>query len=617
MMKKPLITHINLSKIENPDFLKTMSYKELNILSDDISKHIIDITSQNGGHLSSNLGVVDATIALCRVFDFSKDKLIFDVGHQCYTYKLLTGRSLERLRQKDGTSGFQDIHESPYDHFEAGHSSTSISAGLGLATARDLNHEHYNVVSFIGDAAIVNGLSFEGLNDAGQNNHKMIIVLNDNNMSISKPVGGLARVFRRFSTSSFYRRSKHLFKRMLGGTRAGRKLYSWTATLKNWFKRHILKINIFDSFGFSVIGPIDGHNIKSLERALNRAKKTDKSVVVFIKTIKGKGYKFAEEDDKGLWHGVHDFNPETGQQNYDDGVGWSQIFNDFLIEEMQKHPKAVTIVPATGYGSHLSKVFEKFPDRCIDVGIAEEHAVTMAGGLSISGFHPIISIYSTFLQRAYDEISHDLARMNLDATFLIDRSGFVGKDGNSHQGIYDEAFLMGIPNTVVCMAATLEQARMLIDESFNHHGVFCIRYPKERVFEYVPPVSPTIIPFGNWIKELSGEKTVIVSVGPATESLKKLLIAKNIQVALYNALYQKPMDLSALEDLLNYDRIVIYDAYATENGFAQALSCELIKRNYHGSVIIKAIPDQFIDHASIDEQKAEFKLLPENIVEIL
>ena len=616
-MKHKIIQHVDLSKIQNPDFLKELSYKELSVLSDDISKYIIQVTSKNGGHLSSNLGVVDATIALCRVFDFTKDRLVFDVGHQCYTYKLLTGRSLERLRQKDGTAGYQDVKESIYDHFEAGHSSTSISVGVGLATARDLKKENYDVVSFIGDASIVNGLSFEGLNNAGQNKHKMIIVLNDNNMSISKPVGGLSKAFRRFSTSAFYRGSKHFFQRLMLGNKLGRKIYSIGVTFKNWFKRHILRINIFDSFGFSIIGPVDGHNIKAVEKALERAKKTDKSVVVFLKTIKGKGYKLAENDEKGLWHGVHIFNPETGEQMYENGTGWSQIYNDYLVEVMKEHEKAVTIVPATGYGSHLSEVFSKFPDRCIDVGIAEEHAVTMAGGLSISGFHPIISIYSTFLQRAYDQVNHDLARVELNATFLIDRSGLVGKDGNSHQGIFDQSFLIGMPNTVVTMASTPEEARALLKESFNDHGVFCIRYPKERVFHYHPPVKTTTIPYGKWKKELNGEKIAIVGVGPDVQKLKHLIEENNISLTLFNAIYQKPIDLDAINELLSYEKIIIYDPYATENGFSQSLALELMKRKFKGEVIIKAIPVVFVNHASIEEQKSEFALLPEDIIKII
>ncbi|MCF0107826.1 MAG: 1-deoxy-D-xylulose-5-phosphate synthase, partial [Bacilli bacterium] len=306
-MKKKILKHINLSEIKSPDFLKELNYKELDLLSKDIAEYIIDVTSKNGGHLSSNLGVVDATIALCRAFDFSKDKIVFDVGHQCYTYKILTGRSLERLRQKDGVSGFQKIAESPYDHFECGHSSTSISVVNGLATARDMNGEKYHTIAFIGDSSIVNGLALEGLNITAQSGHKSIIILNDNDMSISKPVGGLATSFRKFSTSTFYRKSKNRFKRFMALTGVGRKMLNGFSRIKNWFKRKLLAITAFDNLGYAMIGPVDGHNIKMLERAFERAKDQDKSVIVVIKTIKGKGYKYAEADKTGEWHGVGKF----------------------------------------------------------------------------------------------------------------------------------------------------------------------------------------------------------------------------------------------------------------------------------------------------------------------
>lgn len=616
-MRKGEIKHINLKTIKDPSFLKDLSYHELNILSDDISKHIIDVVSQNGGHLASNLGVVDATIAMCRAFDFLQDKLIFDVGHQCYTYKLLTGRSLDKLRQKDGTAGFQDIKESSFDHFEAGHSSTSISAGLGMAIARDLNKEKYHVVSFIGDASIGNGLALEAINHAGHTKHKLIIVINDNNMSISKPVGGLAKAFRRFSTSSFYRKSKHFFRRVFCWNSVGTKMYEWGVSLKNWIKRHVLKITIFDSMGFSIIGPIDGHNIKSMEKAFLRAKRTEKSVIVFLQTTKGKGYRFAEEDNDGVWHGVHKFNPETGEQYYSKGVSWSKIFGDLVLQEMERNEKAITIVPATEYGSHLLDVFKKFPKRSFDVGIAEEHAITLAAGLSISGYHPIVSIYSTFLQRAYDEVSHDLARMNLDATILIDRSGFVGNDGNSHQGIYDESFLMDIPNTVVCMPSTPEQAVALFNESFHHHGVFCIRYGKIRLYDFNEMKDIPNLSFGRWIKEMQGDNIAIVSVGPITTRLKNKIEELNINVSLYNAIYQKPMDQAAINDLLHYSKIIIYDAYAIENGFPHSLVTALNGKGYQGKIVIKSIPDEFIDHATVKEQLEQYKLTIDDIVELI
>ena len=320
----------------------------------------------------------------------------------------------------------------------------------------------------------------------------------------------------------------------------------------------------------------------------------------------------AENDEKGLWHGVHVFNPETGEQMYENGTGWSQIYNDYLVEVMKEHEKAVTIVPATGYGSHLSEVFSKFPDRCIDVGIAEEHAVTMAGGLSISGFHPIISIYSTFLQRAYDQVNHDLARVELNATFLIDRSGLVGKDGNSHQGIFDQAFLIGMPNTVVTMASTPEEARALLEESFNNHGVFCIRYPKESF-----PLPSAGENHHHSLREMEkGAKwrqNCYCWSWSRVHKLKQLLEENNISLTLFNAIYQKPMDLDSVNELLTYEKIIIYDPYATENGFSQSLALELMKRKYKGEVIIKAIPVVFVNHATIEEQKRNFPCCPKTL----
>lgn len=614
-MKKKSIQRINIPEIKDPTFLKNLNNDELKALSSDMCDYLVDLISKNGGHLSSNLGTIDATIALCRCFDFTKDKIIFDVGHQCYTYKVLTGRNLQTLRQKNGFSGFQKRDESIYDHFEAGHSSTSISAANGMAIARDLNKEKYDIIAFIGDSSIVNGLALEGLNNAAQNGHKIIIVLNDNDMSISKPVGGMAKAFRKFSTSDFYRKSKHFFRKIMVKTRFGRWQYRKFTGMKNWFKRHLLKINIFDTLGYSVIGPVDGHSIKTLEKAFERAKKTDKSVVVHIQTIKGKGYSHSENDKSGVWHGVSGFNKETGEiEKNTNGMSWSEVYKDGILNRMASDENAVTIVPATELGSGLTQLFEEYPNRTLDVGIAEEHAMTMASGLAVSGKHPIISIYSTFLQRAYDEISHDLARMNLDTTIFIDRAGLVGNDGETHQGIYDESILMSIPNVVVAMASNYEQSKALVEESKNSHGVFCIRYPKENIESNENTIS---IPFGTWLKEAEGQGTAIVSVGPETENLKKIIKKRKLNVTLYNAIYQKPMDDSAVKELLNYNKVIIYNAYATESGFANALCAKLIQLGYKGQTIVKAVPDTFVKHASINEQKEEFDLLAENIIELI
>ena len=612
MAKKKVILRINLKEIKDPSFLAGLNFEELKTLSEDITNYIVDVTSINGGHLSSNLGVVDATIALCRVFDFSKDKIIFDVGHQCYTYKILTGRSLERLRQKDGVCGFQRMAESPYDHFEAGHSSTSIAVANGMALARDLNGEKYDVIAFVGDSSIANGLAFEALNDVAMQKHKVIIVLNDNDMSISYPVGGLSRLLRKYGTSSFYTKSKTFFKKLLCWNGLGRWLYKVGGNFKNWVKIHVLRINIFDNLGYALIGPVDGHDLKAMEKAFAKAKKLNKSVVVHIKTIKGKGYEFAEDDKTGDWHGVGPFDRATGKSLKPETLTWPELYSNLLLESMRQNNKLVAIVPGTGVGSYIDKIHREFPKRTIDVGIAEEYAVTMSGGLSASGYHPVVSIYSTFLQRAYDERSHDIARPGLNATLLIDRAGLVGNDGTSHQGIYDEAFLMSIPNTVITLASNPGQSKSLLEESFKGHGVFAIRYPK---YDCVEEFKEEVLPFGKWKLELTGKDVAIVGVGPEVEELKVLLEGKG--VTLVNAVYQKPLDEDWVAKLLVYKKVIIYDAYSVIGGFPQFLAASLMSKGFKGEAILKAIPDTFVKHASVKEQKAEFDLLAEDIVKLI
>lgn len=612
------IKHVDLKTITGPEFLKKMSYKELDVLSEDIRDYILDITSKNGGHLSANLGTIDATIALCRTFDFKKDKIIFDVGHQCYTYKLLTGRQLDTLRKKGGISGFQKMSESPYDHFEAGHSSTSISAANGIAIARDLKKEHYDVIAFIGDSAIQNGLAFEGLNNLSQSNNKVIVVLNDNDMSISQPVGGLSKAFRRLSGSSFYIKSKNAFRKFFFLTRFGKWMWVKFTKVKNWFKRKVIGFNIFDTIGLDYIGPVDGHYIRHVEKALARAKKTTRSVVVHIKTIKGKGYKYAEEDQEGLWHGVSKFDVETGEINFKDAVvSWSEQYKFLLKNEMGINKNVVTIVPATEHGSDLDSLFAQYPQRMIDVGIAEEHAFTLAGGLASNGIHPVISIYSTFLQRSYDELSHDVARMNFNCTILIDRAGLVGNDGETHQGIYDEAFLYTIPNVTITMASRSNEALSLMKESMCKHGVFAIRYPREFFSKQSEEVKK--IPYGTWKVELEGKtkEVAIISVGPITVDLKSRLIELKKDVTLFNAIYVKPMDENKIKELLHYKKIIIYNAYATKEGFANALESKLIELGYVGKVITKTVPTQFVKQATIDEQRELFNIKIDNIIDLI
>ncbi len=611
-MSKKEVKRVDIKGIKNPDFVKDLSYKECDALCEDIRNEIITETSKYGGHLSSNLGAVESTVSLCRSFDFCKDKIIFDVGHQTYTYKILTGRSLEGLRTKDGISGFQKMSESPYDHFECGHSSTSISVANGMAIARDLNNEDYSIIAYIGDGSLSNGLALEGLNLASQNGHKIIIVLNDNEMSISAPKGALATGWRKFSTSSFYTGSKSFMKRVFAPG-----FVKFLTRIKNWFKRRLISMNIFDLLGYSVIGPIDGHDIKAMDKAFAKAKKLENSVVIHIKTIKGKGYEPAENDQIGVWHGVGKFDIESGTplETCKDGC-WCDTYSELLLSKMKENEDIVTIVPATGLGSSLKDVHDTFPNRYIDVGIAEEHAATMAGALAIAGKHPVVSIYSTFLQRAYDEVIHDVARMNASVTFLVDRAGLVGADGDTHQGLYDEAFLMDMPNTIIAMASNEFEAKYLLEESLKHPCPFFIRFPKECAKH---SESQEELSFGKWVlmNEASKKKYAVVSVGPLTMDLYEAIKEKNIDVTLVNALYQNPMDDEMIDSLLGYENIIIYDAYATVDGFTNHLANRLFEKKYSGNVIKKSVPNQFVKQASISEQRDEFSLNVDDILKIV
>jgi len=609
---------IAIKDIKSPDFLNDLKYSDLDVLANKIRHEIIEKTSQYGGHLSSNLGVVEITIALHRMFNFKHDKLIFDVGHQSYTHKILTGRSLEYLRNRNGVSGFQKICESYYDCFEAGHSSTSLSAAQGFALNRDAKGEKYDVVAVIGDASVVNGLAFEALNNISHNKNKVIIILNDNEMSISRPTGGMGKFFSKISTASGYNCLKSSYKRFMFTTRFGHGIYNFTSRVKNAIKRKLVPTTYFDNMGFQYIGCIDGHNIKALEKAITRAKRTPRSVVLHVSTIKGKGYKYAENDTTGYWHGVTPFEIETGKPKnlHPELLSWSHLYSDLLAELMAKRNDIVIISPATVKGSSLEDLFASYPSRTFDVGIAEGHAVTLASGLAVAGTHPIVSIYSTFLQRAFDQIIHDIARMNLNVTFLIDRSGLVGLDGETHQGIYDESFLLNTPNTVVTMPSSDEEAKYLLNESLNNHGPFFIRYPRD-LLKKNHLIKDASHQFGKWIIEskATDKKVAVIAVGQLLRALKELMIADNSNITLVNAIYLKPHDQSVLAKLTAYETIVIYDAYATEYGFAAYLKTKLCDLSYRGKIVTFAVPDTFVSQAKISEQLEQFGLLPSQVLE--
>ncbi|MGI6644288.1 MAG: 1-deoxy-D-xylulose-5-phosphate synthase [Bacilli bacterium] len=620
--KKKEIRTFDLKDIKDPHFVADLTYEELEQLAKQIREDIIVHVAKNGGHLSSNLGVVDLTLALNRAFNFNEDKLLFDVGHQAYTYKILTGRSLDTLRQKDGISGFQKISESPYDHFEAGHSSTSLSAAQGMAISRDLNGEKYDVVALIGDGAISNGLAFEALNDIGHKRNKVIIIVNDNEMSITPPTGALSKMFRRWKISPKYIESKTRYKELMFKTKFGYWIYKVTWNIKNWFSRRLIQQNFFEQLGFAYIGLIDGHDFKKMDKALKIAKKQTKSVIVHVKTTKGKGYPFAEHDKEGDWHGIKPFNIETGEplKKNPDLDSWSAVYASIIYDVLDEYENTILINPATLKGSQLEKSFIKHPGRTIDVGIAEEHAFTLASGLALSNKHPIISIYSTFMQRSTDQIIHDLARMNLPATILVDRAGYVGADGETHHGIFDVAIFGSVPNVTISMASTPHIAKELVKLSLVTKGPFFIRYPRDYINVNDKYDKKVEIQYGKWLKETlnnGSKETLVISFGPYYEKLKEALKSEKKNITLINALFQRPLDEAMLKQLTSYKDIYIIDAYNTKEGFVNEVIAYLNALDYKGKIHAFALPNKFVLQATINEQLKEANISVEQIIKII
>ena len=597
--EKHIYTYEEFSKVN----LKSMSNSELSDLANSIRKYIIEKCAVNGGHLASNLGVVELTIAIHKAFNLDQDKLLFDVGHQCYTHKILTGRSLDNLRKENGVDGFIKRKESIYDHFEAGHSSTTISAAMGMALKLDLNNEHYEIISLIGDSSIANGLAMEALNNLNDFHHKIIIIINDNDMSISQPVGALHNMFQSIRLSSKYLKSKEKYRNFMHKNKFLEKIYEFTRVLKNSFKNFVLKNNLFEMFGCRYIGNVDGYDFKEMEEAFNKAKKLKQSVVIHVSTIKGKGYKLSEYGNVSSWHSVKPFDITSGKVLNllkENEETWSHIYEELLDQELNKNKQAILINPSTLVGSELSPLFKKYKTQTFDVGIAEEHALMFGAGYGLTSSKAYISIYSTFLQRAYDQLNHDISRMNIPLTLLIDRAGLVGSDGETHQGIFDESLLMSLPNFVVTMAKNKSEAQALFNLSKKINHPFAIRIPSGTTLKDNSEINIT---FGKWIieKESNINNLALISFGPKINSLLEMF--KDNEITIINAIFQKPFDLDILNKLLNYKNIIVYDPYAIKDGFPYHLLAKLNELNYQGKVTICAIESSFIDKGTILEQE--------------
>jgi len=605
-----------LPRIHRPGDVKGLTPEELEALAVDLRRTIVRQVAAHGGHLAPSLGVIELTLALFRAFDLERDKLVWDVGHQAYAHKLLTGRAdrFDTLRQKGGLSGFPRLGESPYDHFGVGHSSTSISAALGMAMARDLKGEDHEVVAVIGDGSLTAGLAFEGLNQAGDLGRKMVVVLNDNEMSISRNVGALSQFLSRKMTTPFLQRLKSDVEGLLGtipkigGDLAGyAKRYG--DSIKSFFTPGIL----FEAFHFTYVGPIDGHDVARMTKVFEEVRKLDKPVLVHVMTTKGKGYEPAESDPTHF-HGVGEFVPETGLARKFCGSGlpsYTAIFGETLCKLADKDETIVAITAAMPEGTGTECFRLSHPERFIDVGICEQHAVTFAAGLAVEGYKPAVAIYSTFLQRAYDQIVHDVCLQNLNVNFFLDRCGLVGEDGATHHGAFDLSYLRHIPNIVVMAPKDeAELARMMVT-AFEHEGPCAVRYPRGTGVGAKVSANPRAIEIGKGELVRKGKDALVITLGsrvyPSIEAAMELKESGGPDAAVFNARFVKPLPEKQLRQLVaKYDRILVVEENALAGGFGSAV---LEFLNGAGlldgrKVQCLGIPDAFIEHGAQKELRA-------------
>ncbi len=618
-----------LEKINSPEDLKKLTIDKLDIVAKEVREFLIDSVSKTGGHLSSNLGVVDLTIAMHYCFSSPKDKFVWDVGHQAYTHKILTGRKgdFSTLRKLDGMSGFPKVSESKYDAFNAGHSSTSIAASIGLAKARDLNKENYNVVSVIGDGAMTGGLAYEALNNVGRDKTKLIIILNDNQMSISENVGAMSKYLGGLSLNQKYRTAKTGVKKGLSHIPVfGNVFYKFLYKGKGTIKNAIMKENsMFEHLGIKYVGPIDGHDIKRLVKVFNNAKKLDEPVIIHIKTIKGKGYELAEKSPS-KYHGVSSFNSKVGiQPKVNAKKTYSDVFGDKIVELAKKNSKICAITAAMPTGTGLTKFKKEFKDRFFDVGIAEEYAVTFAAGLAKGGLKPVFAVYSTFLQRSYDQIVHDVCIQKLPVIFAIDRAGIVGDDGETHQGIYDLSFLSHIPNLTVLAPKNRFELEKMIEFAINFDGPIAIRYPRGEASEVMGAVNGDI-ELGKSEYIYKGEDIALVSYGAMMDECSGVyykLIEKGYNPTIINARFASPIDMDMVDDLIkNYKYIFTLEDNIYSGGFGALLSQRLCEKGVSGKVVHNfAFPDTYIEHGLrkllFDRYGMSAEKISEKILDIL
>lgn len=594
-----------LDKFKDIDEIKSMSIKELQNFADEIREFLIDSVSKTGGHLASNLGVVELTLSLYKVFNFKEDKLIWDVGHQAYVHKILTGRKNEfkSLRKYGGISGFPKRCESKYDIFETGHSSTSISAGLGISRARDLNNEKFEVVSVIGDGALTGGMAYEALNDLGYSKNKMIIILNDNQMSISKNVGGVSKYLNKIRIDPTYNKFRDEFNDILRKTNFGTGFANSLQKLKDGVKQMFVPGMFFEDMGIKYLGPIDGHNIKELTEVFSLAKNIKGPVLIHVITKKGKGYNFAEKNPN-KFHGIGPFNCSSGETCPNKEISYSKVFGKEICSLAKENNKIVAITAAMPDGTGLNQFAKTYPDRFFDVGIAEQHAVTMAAGFAAQGYRPVFAVYSTFLQRAYDQIIHDVCLQKLPVVFAIDRAGIVGEDGPTHHGVFDLSYLTHMPNMTIMSPKCYEELKYMLKWAVEQQTPVAIRYPRGTDNENVKLSPVTKFRRGKWEVLIEEGKIAIIAVGKIVQIallVREKLNRSGIKVTIINANFIKPIDEELIKRLVdNGFKIVTIEDNVLIGGFGSLVLEYVNTLKNKNSILTLGYKDEFIVHGNVD-----------------
>lgn len=614
-----------LQSISGPEDLRRLSHDELGQVAAEIRQNIVETVAKNGGHLGAGLGAVEIVLALHTVFESPRDRIVWDTGHQTYGHKMVTGRFADfaSIRQPGGLSGFLKRRESEHDHWEAGHAGTSLSAALGMARARDLRGEDHDVVAVIGDGALTSGMAFEALNNIGQSGTRIIVVLNDNGMSISRNVGAIPHYFARLRTEPAYLHLRddisYLLRRI---PHIGPRVAETVSRVKDSLKHLVLPGMLFEEFGFTYLGPIDGHNLASVQQVLRDARQVRGPVLCHLCTVKGKGYRYTEEKPEASHSWSGPFDPATGQvfKKAQANPSYTSVFAKALIRLATDDPRIVAITAAMAEGTGVAAFAERFPDRAFDVGIAEQHGITFAAGLAMSGLVPVAAIYATFMQRAYDQIVHDVCHQDLHVVFALDRGGLVGADGATHQGVYDFAYLRHIPNMVIMAPKDENELQHMLKTAVDHSGPIALRYPRGEGLGVRMDPEPQALPIGRGEVVREGTDIAILAIGTILGralDAARLLESHGVSAAVVNARFVKPLDEDLIVELARRTgRLITIEEHAAMGGFGSAV-LECLARHGLSGVAVKVlgVPDEFVDHGNPSKQLDAFGLSPDAIAD--